>query len=119
MPSAINSSNRTTPSTLTRRFAPCRLSRSSGTPLKATAPQPPAGHAHMAGETGPVVAAIDDEIVAFRLAVDRLADRCFERLVAFRLPQRRTQVGGVLLPEAHKQRAGAGQPDAVAAFAEI
>src|SRR5271156_5362351 len=37
MPSAISSSIRTTPSTLTRSFAACRLSRSSETSLKASA----------------------------------------------------------------------------------
>ena len=67
----------------------------------------------------PVVAAVDDEIVALGLARDRLADRRLERLVALRLAQRRAQIGGVLLAEAHIERAGAGQPDAVAALAEI
>ena len=33
--------------------------------------------------------------------------------------KRRAQVGGILLAEAHVERAGAGQPHAVAAFAEI
>ena len=66
-----------------------------------------------------VVAAVDDEIVALRLAGDRLADRRLDRLVAFGLAQRRAQIGRVLLAEAHIQRAGAGQPHPVAAFAEI
>ena len=34
-------------------------------------------------------------------------------------PQRRPQVGGVVLAETHIERAGAGEPHAVAAFAEI
>src|SRR6185437_16248345 len=79
----------------------------------------PAGHTHMAGDCGPVVAAVDDEIVTLRLAADRFADRRFDGVVAFRLPERRAQIGGILLPEAHIERAGAGQPDAIAAFAEI
>src|SRR6185437_10703848 len=34
-------------------------------------------------------------------------------------PERRAQIGGVLLAQAHEERAGAGQPHAVAALAEI
>src|SRR6266702_4471938 len=116
MPSAISSSSRSTPSTLTRSLAVWRLSRISETSLKAIARRSPAGHAHMAGDRGPVVAAIDDEIVAFRLAADRLADRRVERLVAFRLPQRCAQIGRILLSEAHIERAGTGQAHPIAAL---
>ena len=42
-----------------------------------------------------------------------------EELVALGGAQRRAQVGGVFLAEAHIERAGAGQPHAVAALAEI
>ena len=41
------------------------------------------------------------------------------KLVAFRGAQGRAQVGGVLLSQAHVERAGAGQAHPVAAFAEI
>src|SRR5207248_11048646 len=68
---------------------------------------------------GPVVAAVDDKIVALRLAVDRGANRGFERLVALGLAQRGAQIRRVFLAEAHVQRPGAGQADAVAALAEI
>lgn len=64
-------------------------------------------------------AAVDDEIVALRLAGYRLADGRVEQFVVVARAQRRAQVGGVLLPQAHIERAGAGQPDPVAGFAEI
>ena len=63
--------------------------------------------------------AVDDEVVALGLARDRLLDGALEALVALGGAQRRAQVGGVLLAEAHVERAGAGDADAVAALAEI
>ena len=57
--------------------------------------------------------------MALGLAADGFQDRLAQRLVALAGAQRRAQVGGILLPQAHIQRAGAGQPHAVAAFAEI
>ena len=42
-----------------------------------------------------------------------------QQVVAFRGPQRCAQIGGILLAQAHIERAGAGQPHPVAAFAEI
>jgi hypothetical protein len=41
----------------------------------------PARHAHVALERGPPVAAVDDEVVPFRLAGDRFVDRRVERVV--------------------------------------
>src|SRR4029077_5788525 len=79
----------------------------------------PAGYAHVTGDGGAVVATIDDEVMAAGLAVDRFANRRLERLISFRLTQRRAQIRRILLAEAHIQRAGASHPDAVAAFAEI
>src|SRR5437763_12775266 len=79
----------------------------------------PARDAHMAGNRGPVVAPVDDEIVPLGLARDRFADRSFKRLIAFGLAQWRTQIRRVLLPQPHIERAGAGQADAAAALAEI
>ena len=94
------------------RFAgrACGLTRAGGSA---------AGHAHVARHGRAAVAAVDDEVVALGLARDRLGDRPVEQLVALGGAQRRAQVGGVLLAEAHIERAGAGQPHAVAAFAEI
>src|SRR6185295_4616256 len=66
-----------------------------------------AGHAHMAGDRGPGVAAVDDEVVALGLAADRLAHGRLQELVALARPQRRAQIGGVILAEAHIERAGA------------
>ncbi len=65
------------------------------------------------------MAAIDDEIVALGLAVDRLADRRLEGFIAFRLTQGRAQIRRILLAEAHIQSTGAGHPNAVAALAKI
>src|SRR3546814_17442137 len=78
-----------------------------------------AGDAHVAGDRRLLAAAVDDEVVALGLAADRLEDRGVEQLVALALAQRRAQVGGVLLAQAHVERAGAGQPHAVAAFTEV
>src|SRR5437870_4527563 len=78
-----------------------------------------AGHAHVARHGGTVVRAVDDEVVTLGLARDRLGNRGMKEIVGFRGAKRGTQVGGVLLPEAHEQRARAGHADAVAAFAEI
>ena len=46
-------------------------------------------------------------------------DRVDQRLVGFRAAQRLAQIGRILLAEAHVERAGAGDPDPVAALAEI
>src|SRR5262245_18386129 len=73
----------------------------------------------MASYGGPVVAPVDDDIVALGLARDRFADSCDERLVALGLTQRLPQIGRVLLPQAHIERPGSGLAHAVAALAEI
>src|SRR5688572_4408845 len=78
-----------------------------------------AGHAHMPGDRGPGVAAVDDEVVPLGLARDRLAYGGDQRLIALALAQRRAQVGRVLLAQAHIEGAGAGEAHAVAGFAEI
>src|SRR6185369_5896160 len=67
----------------------------------------------------PAVAAVDDEVVALGLARDRGADGVHENRVIAARAQRRAQVGGVFLAEAHVERAGAGHAHAVAALAEI
>ena len=72
------------------------------------------------GTAGAVMAPVDDEIMPLGLARDGLADRRLEqRIVLVEGPQRGPQVGGILLAQAHIERAGAGQPHAVAALAEI
>eukprot|EP01026_Neomeris_dumetosa_P082791 TRINITY_DN95204_c0_g1_i1.p2 TRINITY_DN95204_c0_g1~~TRINITY_DN95204_c0_g1_i1.p2 ORF type:complete len:229 (-),score=11.83 TRINITY_DN95204_c0_g1_i1:73-759(-) len=55
----------------------------------------------------------------FRLARDRFMDCRLERRIIITRPERRPQIRRILLAEAHIQRAGAGQPDPVAALAEI
>src|SRR6266849_813440 len=73
----------------------------------------------MPGERGTTVPAIDDEIVPLGLARNGFLDRRVQRLVALGCAQRRAQVGGILLPEAHVESARAGDPDTIAGFAEI
>src|SRR5262249_56571003 len=46
------------------------------------------GHAHVAGERPPLVAPVDDEIVALRLAGDRFPGRRIQPIAAFRRPER-------------------------------
>src|SRR5215469_1475079 len=88
-------------------------------PRSGVAERSPAGHTHMAADRRPVMTAVDDEVVTLGFAADRLADRRFEKLVTFGLAQRRTQVRGILLAEAHVEGPGTGDPDPVAALAEI
>src|SRR6202042_2308398 len=66
------------------------------------------GHAHMARERRPAMAAIDDEVVALGFSPNRLVDRGKQKIVAFGCAQRLAQVGGILLAEAHIEGAGAG-----------
>ncbi|QTK78462.1 hypothetical protein AT6N2_C0581 [Agrobacterium tumefaciens] len=73
----------------------------------------------MAGDGGAVVGAVDDEIMPLRLAQQGFVDGAGEMGVAVGGAQRRAQIGGVILTEAHIKRAGTGEADAVAAFAEI
>ena len=63
--------------------------------------------------------AVDHEVMALGLAGDRFLDRGVQRLRRFATPQRRAQIRSVVLAEAHIERAGAGDADAVAALAEI
>lgn len=65
------------------------------------------------------VVAIDDEVMAFRLAGDRLIYSRGQGGWVFRGSQNPAQVGRVVLAEAHVERAGAGESDAVAALTEI
>src|SRR5262245_2286993 len=76
-------------------------------------------HAHVARQRRPPVAPVDDEIVPLGFARDRFRDRRVEQVVALGRPQWRTQIGSVFLTEAHIERSGAGDPHAVAGFAEI
>ncbi len=78
-----------------------------------------AGDAHMARNGGLVVAAVDDEIMAFGFAADGFVDGCAQKLIALRGAKRGPKIGSVFLAQAHVKRAGAGEPDPVAALAEI
>ncbi len=65
------------------------------------------------------MAAVDDEIVALRLQADGAIDRAGEQFIVGRGAQRLAKVRGILVAEAGVQRAGAGDADAIARFAEI
>jgi len=73
----------------------------------------------MAGDRRTPTAAVDDEVVALGFSADRFIDGGIEKIVGFRGAQRFAQVGGVLLTEAHIERAGAGHSYAIARFTEI
>src|SRR3546814_18933117 len=73
----------------------------------------------MPWDGGRVAPAVDDEVVALRLARDGGVDGGLERRVVLAGAQRRAEVGRVLLAEAHVERAGAGQPHPVAGLAEV
>ncbi len=73
----------------------------------------------MAGDCGSVVGAVDDEIVSFRLAQKGFIDGAGKIGVAVGSAQRRAQIGSVVLAETHIERAGTGETDTIAAFAEI
>ena len=78
-----------------------------------------AGNAHVPADAGAVVPAIDDEVVAFRLQPDGAIDSGAEKIIVRGCPKRLAQIGGIFMAEAGVQRAGAGNPHAVAGFAEI
>ena len=73
----------------------------------------------MPADARAVVPAIDDEVVAFRLQADGAVDRRGQQIVVGGSPQRLAQIGGILVAEAGVQRAGAGDADPVACFAEV
>src|SRR3546814_6793060 len=74
---------------------------------------------HMPWDGGRAAPAVDDEVVALRLARDGGVDGGLERRVVLAGAQRGAEVGRVLLAEAHVERAGAGQPHPVAGLAEV
>src|SRR3954453_9505060 len=78
-----------------------------------------AGHAHVARYRRTAMAAVDDEVMALRLAQNCGIDCRIEQIVALGGTQRRAQISGVFLPKTHIQRTGAGQTHAIARLAEI
>ena len=76
-------------------------SRGIGVTFKAYAETLAPRHTHVAGHGGFVVAAVDDEVVALGLAADGFINGCTQKIIAFRGAERRAQVGGILLAQAH------------------
>src|SRR4051812_35098157 len=66
-----------------------------------------------------VVAAVNHEIMALRLAGNGSIDCRVKRLIAFGCPQRRTEAPRTLLSQAQEYRAGTGHPHAIAGFTEV
>ena len=65
------------------------------------------------------MATIDDEVVALRLAADRLADSIIQLRVRRSCPQHLAQVGVIILAKAHIDASFDGQTDAIAGRTEI
>ena len=59
----------------------------------------PPGHAHMPVNRGVSCRAIDDEVMASRLALDGGADRGVDEIVPCCPPQRLAQIGGIFLAQ--------------------
>src|SRR5215468_5447593 len=78
-----------------------------------------AGDVHVPRQRRALVAAVNDEVVALGLAGDRLIDGSVKQLIPLRGAQCSAEVGGILLAEAHEQRAGASDAHAIAGFTEI
>src|SRR6266496_5708451 len=78
-----------------------------------------AGNAHMAANTGAVMPAVDDEVVALRLQPDGAVDGGGQQIIVGGGAQRFAQIGGILVAEAGVQRPGAGDPYPVTGLAEI
>ncbi len=57
---------------------------------------------------------VDHEIMAFRLARDRLVDCLVQKFVAIGGPQWTSEVGGVILTKTHVKSARAGDAHAIA-----
>ena len=68
----------------------------------------PAGDAHVAVDGSAPVAAVDHEIMSLGFAGDSGSDCILEVIVALGMAQGRSEVGGVLLAQAHEERSGAG-----------
>ena len=78
-----------------------------------------ASHIHVSCHGAAQARAIDHKIMAPRLASDRLPQCLMKKFVAFGSAQRPAKVMGVLLPEAHIQRARARHSDTIARLAEV
>src|SRR6476620_5693882 len=77
-------------------------------------PSLPTRHRHMPGNCWLLRSPVDDEVVPLWLARDGLVDGHDERGVVGARPDWRAQVRGVILAEAHIERAGAGEANTIA-----
>src|SRR6266516_2441560 len=114
-PRSIGTLRKTSGPSSARRAARIVPPRASSSRRRKLSPR----HAHVPGQRRAAMAAIDDEIVPLGLARNGFVDGRVKRLVALGSPQRRAEIGRILLPEAHVERARAGDPDPVAGLAEI
>ena len=65
------------------------------------------------------MAAVDDEIMAFRFSANRFIYGVGDQVIAFACTKRRTKVCDVFLAKAHVQRARTRKPHAITGFAEV
>ena len=85
-----------------------RTAKTRHTPRRQPGRKLPAGDTHVAVNGGALVTPVDDEVVSFGFAIDSGSDCLFEELVALGTAQGRSEVGGVLLAQAHEERSGSG-----------
>jgi hypothetical protein len=81
-------------STVANRSENCRA---RGVNLQAAWFRLTAGYAHMAGDGGPVVAAVDNEVVPLRLATDRFQNGGIQLGIRRAGPQHRAQIRLIVL----------------------
>src|SRR5689334_19247451 len=77
-----------------------------------------AGQRHGPSHRGLLVAP-NNKVMAFGFARDGLIDGSVEQRIVLARPERRAEIGRVLLAETHIKSAGAGDPHPIAGFAEI
>ena len=73
----------------------------------------------MASNGWALALAFDYKIMAFGFASNGLINGLVKQLIALRIAQWLAQVRSIVLPKAHIQGAGTGNPHTVAAFAKI
>src|SRR5262245_30474595 len=93
----------------------------AGAGATATAGQPTstARHAHVARYGRLARAPVDDEVMTLRLARDGLVNGAAKHGLIGAGAQGRTQIGRIVLAEAHVERARAGEPHAITTLTEV
>src|SRR3984885_11949622 len=77
------------------------------------------GHAHVARYSRDTIGPVNDEIMAFGFAGDRLSDRRIEKTIPFRGAEWGAQIGCVFVPQTHVKPASACHSHPIAGRAKI